>query len=166
MISLSNIFRNMIEIVFQVRWEERWTVAWCWRIIMMNSLRVIILPTTKHPSHRTTTQTWLTWTEPTTPLSSTISISDLATSERQASSLLSDHWQILCLELRLPDHDHRVLHLHPGRGPVDDRSADSDGLRLFLLQRGELDTRRGGAGQWSAGEGNFIVKSGQHKFDI
>ena len=50
------------------------------------------------------------------------------------------------VDLRLPHDHHRVLHLHSGRGIVDDRSVDSDGLRLFLLQRGEFDIGHRGTG--------------------
>ena len=40
-------------------------------------------------------------------------------------------------EFRISDEYHLVLHLHPGRGDVDDNPLDSDGLCFFLQQRGE-----------------------------
>ena len=37
-------------------------------------------------------------------------------------------------EPRISDKYHLVLHLHPGRGDVDDNSLDSDGLRVLHQQ--------------------------------
>ena len=43
----------------------------------------------------------------------------------------------LFAESRISDKYHLVLHIHPGRGDVDDHPLDSDGLRILLQQRGE-----------------------------